>query len=339
MRKSDTDSRVRVENARRPLTEEDERVYWRLAAREHARPDDEPHLERLRAHHLIEPDPHSPQTPLTLDPRMAERQTLMDVTERIMAELSNLRRAAKTYERLEDAYAQAQHQWSEGGVRLLDTPELANASIGRAMNRLSTALYTAQPTKRSPAILEASRERDGKLLRQGIQMYTIYPQSARIREPETQWAEEMSALGAEIRTSPLPFPRIIVVDGVAAFVEEPPKDREADPDTTGPAIEITHPSLVAWVRSIFMFWWNMSQVWERDRMREADGVETLTTPRERAILRLLEAEQPKYRIARNLDISERTVTYEMQSLRTKFGVETDFGLALRWRAHPEYDVP
>jgi hypothetical protein len=191
MPETDTDSRVRVESARHPLTQEDERVYWRLAAREHARPDDEPHLERLAAHHLIEPDPHSPHTPLTLDPRLAERQTLREATDRIMSELVDLRRAAKAYERLEDAYAQ--QAWSEGGVRLLDTPELANASIGRAMSKLTSTLYTAQPTQRSAKILEASRERDGKLLQQGIRMFTIYPQSARIREPETQWAEEMSA--------------------------------------------------------------------------------------------------------------------------------------------------
>ncbi|MFI0265622.1 LuxR C-terminal-related transcriptional regulator [Streptomyces luteogriseus] len=336
MPETDTDSRVRVESARHPLTEEDERVYWRLAAREHARPDDEPHLERLAAHHLIEPDPHSPQTPLTLDPRLAERQKLDEVTERIMSELVDLRRAAKSYERLEDAYTQ--QQWSEGGVRLLDTPELANASIGRAMSRLTSNLYTAQPTQRSAKILEASRERDGKLLQQGINMFTIYPQSARIRDPETQWAEEMSALGAEIRTSPLPFPRIILIDGVAAFLEEPPKDGTA-PNATGPAIEVTHPSLVTWVRSIFMFWWQMSQPWRGERLREARTEDTLTTPRERVILRLLEDEQPRSKIARDLDVSQRTISNELQSLRAKFGVDTDFALAMRWREHSEYNIP
>lgn len=337
MPNTDIEHRVRVDTRQR-LTADDELVYRKLAAREHAQPGDEPHLERLRDHHLIEDDPHSPRTPLTLDPRQAERQTIQEAHSRIIDELARLRQLSESYERLGVTYDQAQS--FEGGVRLLADREEANAAIGRAMSRLNTALYTAQPQQRTPDVLEASKVRDGNLLRRGVKMFTIYPQSARTREPERQWAEYMSTRGAEIRTSPVPFPRIILVDGIAAFVEEPPEDRNAgaEPQESRPAIEITNPSAVAWVRSIYMFWWGLSQTWRGERLREVSGG-SLTTHRERTILRLLENEVARSKIARDLDVSQRTISNELQSLRMKFGVDTDFALALRWRDHPEYSLP
>jgi DNA-binding CsgD family transcriptional regulator len=53
----------------------------------------------------------------------------------------------------------------------------------------------------------------------------------------------------------------------------------------------------------------------------------------------LENELPRQRIARQLFVAERTIRTDLAALREKFGVETDFALALRWRAHPEYDLP
>jgi DNA-binding CsgD family transcriptional regulator len=332
----ETDKQARDADADSLLTKTDADVYRRAAVREHMRPDDEPALDRLRTHHLIEDDPHSPSVPIVLDPRTARRQAVEEAHDRISDMLRELREQALIYDGLTDVYAQQRP--TDGGVRLLDDPNLANAAIGQSMSRLSTALYTAQPVQRTPQVLAASMQRDGDLLRRGIRMYTIYPTSARSRPLESQWAEEMSALGAEIRTSPIPFPRIIVVDGVAAYVEEPKADEASDGQGPGAAIEITHPPLMAWVRSIYMHYWQLSQPWQGGRARKADGA-TLTTHRERAILRLLENELPRQRIARQLFVAERTIRTDLAALREKFGVETDFALALRWRAHPEYDLP
>jgi DNA-binding CsgD family transcriptional regulator len=329
-----------MRNRLQSLQAADEEVYARLTRREHVRPEDADSIERLREHHLVEHDPHSPETPLTLDPCAAKNQTVTEVHDRIIEDLSTLRDLTATYQRLAAAYSQASAAGGVGGVRLLDRPELANAAIGQSMSRPHTAIYTAQPTQRSPEVLEKSRARDGAILRRGIRMYTIYPQSARTREPEIQWAEEMASLGAEIRTSALPFHRIILIDGVAAYVEEPPSDGLAYYDTgVRPAIEITHPSAVIWVKSLFMLWWKLAQPWTSARTREQGTGGTLTTARERAILRMLESDATRTAIARDLDVSERTITNTLKTLREKFGVDSEFALATRWRVHPEYNLP
>jgi hypothetical protein len=331
---NESDIKVRV--PLRPLDAVDEAVYERLTRREHIRPTDAPSVARLREHHLVEHDPHAPATPLSLDPRAAERQTVLEVSDRIIRDLTTLRDSAEAYDRLARIYGQ-QTAHDGTGVRVLETPDCINAAIGRSMSHLRSAIYTAQPNQRSAEVLDASRERDGGLLRRGIGMYTIYPQSARSREPEIRWAEEMSALGAHIRTSAIPFPRIILIEHVAAYLEAPLEDEHDG--GVGPALEFTHPTAVAWVKALYMLWWGLAQPWAGEWTRGGDGEGTFTTSRERAIMRLLETDATRAAIARSLDVSERTVAYELSSLRRKFNVETEFALGTRWRDHPEYNLP
>ncbi|MFE9834009.1 LuxR C-terminal-related transcriptional regulator [Streptomyces sp. NPDC005551] len=323
-----TDKVVPVEHA--PLDADDEDVYRRLVAREHMRPEDAPRVEKLRSHYLAEHEPHSPTQPVALDPRTAERRQLAKVHREIADKLDELHKMADTYARLEREYEQ--HHTGDAGVRVLPTAPQVNEAIGQAAARGTRAIFTAQPTKRDRKILEASYDRDAALLRRGVKLYTIYNLSARSRDGESKWAEDMSALGAEVRTCPVPFPRIVYIEGVAAYLE----DLRGGPESK-PAVEVSHPAVLAWVHSIYMYYWTLSQPWRGGRGPQPDSGE-LTSARGRTILRLLINDMSRKEISKKLDISERVISSELADMRIAFGVETDMALAIRWRESAEYDL-
>lgn len=310
-------------------------LYDRILRREPLRPEDGPLLQRLRDKFLVEDDPHSPTHPIPLDPRDAVRQLAFRSYDQMIERLHYMKKRAPHFWELANHYTHARgEEGGSGGLRILHGREDANAAIGAAFSRAKTALYTAQPTARNPDDLERSIERDGALIERGVRLYTIYPASARTREPEGRWVEHMTKLGAEVRTCPVPFPRIIHLEDVAAFVEGPRLSGEDIP----PAIEVGHPSLLGWIHLVYQHYWDLSQPWTGGRPHHSTGC-VLTTARQRAILRLLGNGVSRAKIIKDLDVKERTLRNELAKLRKTFGVETDFELALRWRESDEYDMP
>jgi DNA-binding CsgD family transcriptional regulator len=291
-------------------------------------------VERMRQMRLMEWDPHNPGQPIALDPRDAIRHVALEAYDKIINRLQYMSYWATSFHELARMHSMARAS-TQSGVRVIPDRELVNAAIGDARTKVTTALYTAQPGTRPEEVLETSKRHDGELLARGVQLYTIYPDSARARDPESRWAEHMTSLGAQVRTCPVPFPRILYLEGIAAYISD--VSPEADPDNPA-AIEITNPAMLAWVHMIYRQYWDLSRSWTGGGPR-AHSNGHLTTPRDRTTLRLLGNGASRTRIQKELNLSERGLRDVLSRLRKIFDAESDFELALKWRDSEDYHLP
>ena len=315
-----------------------EEVFGRLLSRQKVPPSDHQRLAELEELHLAHPDIHSKDHPVALSPLEAFDALIARTRQQVLESFDQFEESWGPMHRMADAWAKERHGGSRGGVRILATADDANAALVESLSRATTTLHTAQPTQRRPDALLASMERDGEAVQGGLHMRTIYTTSSRRRDHVIQWVNYMTRLGVEVRTCPMQFRRIIIIEDVAAYIAA---EREA-PDSAGPvpsAIEVTDPELMSWIKMIYDDYWDLSQPWRPGAPQQGEESDTLTTPRQRALLRMMGTGRSTSQILRALDFSERALSLEKKNLREAFGVQSDFELALAWRDSPEYNLP
>ncbi|CAM5430342.1 hypothetical protein SSPIM334S_00883 [Streptomyces spiroverticillatus] len=91
------------------------------------------------------------------------------------------------------------------GVERLANKAAVNAAIQRATSVSTSHHYSSQINERRKEVIEPATARDIASLERGIKQRTIYPESARTRAIERAYVAEVSAHGAEVRTTKLPF--------------------------------------------------------------------------------------------------------------------------------------
>lgn len=316
------------------LDEGDRELYARVLRREPVQPEDADRLSHLRDMHLVGYDPHN-QKPVALDPRSAVKQLAFESYAGIKKQLTVMEERGADFHDLATFYTHFQGG-DDHGIRLIRDPRLVNEAISKAVDRGTEGLYSAQPTPRTPATLKpAYQERDLDVMRRGVEFRVIYPESARAREFEARWMRRATEAGAEFRTSPIPFSRMIYIKGVAAYL---PDSRTVKDDgiVIPGGIEVTHPALLAYLENQYGCLWDISRPWSDGKLRPSTAGDGLSD-RERTILGLLGNGSARSSIARKLDISDRAVRTVVTGLRKRFGAETDFQLAIRWRESTEYE--
>ncbi|MEV7089285.1 LuxR C-terminal-related transcriptional regulator [Streptomyces sp. NPDC093085] len=209
------------------------------------------------------------------------------------------------------------------GIEFLDRVEDVNAAIMQAADFAQTHMYTAHPISRRPEGLSAVIPREIRLLARGITRRTIYPESARARPAEQEWAATMSGHGAEIRTLASDFERMILVDRGFAVISD---HRDAPSRMT--AFKVTHPGMVAFLLHLFEQQWERAEPWMGGRFRPQRDI--VTTGRSRRILNKLREGRTLKQIASELNVSLRTVNTDLNKLYEAVGVDTLFSLGVWW---------
>ncbi|MFB7270695.1 LuxR C-terminal-related transcriptional regulator [Streptomyces sp. NPDC056244] len=219
----------------------------------------------------------------------------------------------------------------EGGIEFLPTPVHATAAVSAAIADVRHHVYTAQPKEREELALRQAVDNDIERLDRGIELRTIYPDSARSRAPETRWASTVTAHGAEVRTLASRFQRMIIIDEALAIVS----DHKSVPANTQTGWKVTHPGMIGVITESFELQWDRAEPWMGGRTRRRSG--TVTTPRVRAILRGLSAGQTLRTIANNLDISSRTISTSLAPVYEALDIEPGdyFRLAEWWATTDE----
>ncbi|MFE4421267.1 hypothetical protein [Streptomyces sp. NPDC056817] len=209
--------------------------------------------------------------------------------------------------------------------------DLVNERISQEHSGACTEIITAQPGHRRPEDLAYSAVRDRRALEQGVQMRTLYHSSVRRVATVGDWAKNMAAGGAEIRTFNGRFPRSIIFDRRVAFISVHTA-AEPSPDE---AVMVSDQLMVAQIVAVFDLFWERATPW---LSRPPGSKKLVTTASTRAILRELCAGRTQAQAAKNLGFGSAWVNEQLGQLRRKLGVQTLNEVIYWWATSPDHEV-
>jgi hypothetical protein len=188
--------------------------------------------------------------------------------------------------------------------------------ISGAVAEAEEELLTAQPQAgRERASLKAATERDKAALDRGVRMRTLYQHSARRHAMTRDYAAEVTALGAEVRTLDELFNRMIVVDRRLAIIPGPSGDNVA--------IAVQEPALVAYLVDVF------ERAWERGRPftnTERTMMHDIAREQRAMTIRMLIEGHSDPVSAKRLGVSARTFAGYVADLKAEYDADTRFQL-------------
>ncbi|MFB7860610.1 MULTISPECIES: LuxR C-terminal-related transcriptional regulator [unclassified Streptomyces] len=246
---------------------------------------------------LVAENPDNPGTLRAVPPTAAAAAVLAPLQRQIRETREKEYAVESALNSFESVYAEHRSQRGELFTEHHGSRNIGNA-LEEALSRCRTELITAQPGgRRSPETLAAALERDGALLARGVRQRTLYQHAVRAHPPTLAYVEQVLGLGAEVRTVPEVFERLIVCDRDVAFVP-------VGEDRGRAALEIRHPAVVRILVRAF------EQVWA-----QATPFDPATTARpdivlsevQLTIVRAIVDGQTDETIARRLGVSRRTV--------------------------------
>ncbi|WEH40820.1 LuxR C-terminal-related transcriptional regulator [Streptomyces sp. AM 2-1-1] len=313
------------------LAESAVETYRAVAAGEKAA--DEAAVAELHALQLLTDDPYCPGRHLARDPRSVARELMTSALADLTATVERISQipAVQGLANLYDP-----HRFYGGpGSEYLGTPALMNARIGPLTDASDTEIYTAQPGEpadRDPETLRGGAERTADACRRGVQVRSLY--TARVADhPQTsEHVDTLVEAGAEIRVLGTPFPRMVLLDRLHLFID----NFVVEGAEAHSGWHVSDRSAVMWARSIFADYWSRATPWQALSRAATDAV---STARQRAVLRELEAGQSQRQAGARLRMAERTVAKELAALRDRLGVRTLYQILVWWGRTPERDLP
>ncbi|NUR01265.1 MAG: LuxR family transcriptional regulator [Streptomyces sp.] len=197
-------------------------------------------------------------------------------------------------------------------------PEI-NQAIRDAVDGARKEILTAQPDGPRPrSVLADALETVRAQLDAGIANRTLYQHSARFDEATKDYVRQVTAYGAEVRTLPEFFERLIIVDREVAFI--PGRgDRTL-------ALEVREASVVRFLVDVFERSWDRAESTPFVPARSVDAAPEVIPSIHESIQKLLVAGHSDRAIARRLGISERSLQNHVGRIKARYGAENRFQL-------------
>jgi DNA-binding CsgD family transcriptional regulator len=215
---------------------------------------------------------------------------------------------------------QAKADASVTGFETLTGLEEINLVINEALREARTEVLTAQPGGgRSASVLEDSLLREAELIQRGVRVCTLYQHSARFNSATRYYVERISAIGGEVRTLDEFFDRLILVDGIVAFI---PCD-----DERSSALALRHPAVVRFLKGVFERAWTRGVEFCCEEPREVSR-QTVDSTR-LTVARLLVEGHTDDAGARRAGLSLRNYREHVKSLMNRFGAQSRADLGFR----------
>jgi DNA-binding CsgD family transcriptional regulator len=247
---------------------------------------------------LLQEMPGDPEVLTPVSPDAAAAQLTGAVENQILGLQQAVTSIRSTVLSLMPAYFEGRRQRN----RIDDLDLITNAETVRSM------LHTHRMTARreilaiQPGNL-ATEQLSGILspmlaaLDRGVRLRTIYQHTARTDLVKASYVREVSAQGAEIRTTDEVIDRVIVYDREVAFL---PEQHLRDPGRG--ALVIREPNLVGFICGVFEHLWQHATPFEP----EGSSPQPVGDDVKRAILRLMSQGHKDELVARRLGMSVRT---------------------------------
>ncbi|CCK28623.1 regulatory protein [Streptomyces davaonensis JCM 4913] len=262
---------------------------------------------------LLQPDLADLRRLRPVMPAFAFHRLLRDVEDRIADERRREARLADMFESLMGIAGRYTAVADTPSVSVLNGVVRINQAIEAALAKASGELLTIQPFTGQDvgARLAASLGRDQAHLDRGGRIRTLYQHTVR-HSPAVIARYEQLRGDAEARTLDEVTDRLIVVDGVVAFIPAS-KDRTL-------ALEVRHPALVTFYVTVFDRFWRLATPMYPETVRQP--VRNGITPRQRAIATLLVEGHTDTVIADRLGLNVRTARVHIAKLAAALGSES-----------------
>ncbi|UXY30510.1 helix-turn-helix transcriptional regulator [Streptomyces sp. HUAS TT20] len=147
--------------------------------------------------------------------------------------------------------------------------------------------------------LQAARKSSLSMRERGVDVRTIYQHTARSDLATRAYVRDVTAAGVEVRTADQVIDRILIYDRETVFL---PTHEQQDEESTGGAIVVREPTLVAFVCSVFEHLWDGATPFVPDTSRAPSIADDL----KQSILRLMAKGYKDEMVARRLGMSVRT---------------------------------
>ncbi len=270
-------------------------------------------VDRLLAFGLLRPargkpgllevnSPHS-EAPAKLDGMLHEVRARQASLDSIRDELLALGKV----------YRPAASLSADGSVELLT--ELADV-LGCITEFAASAMHeirTSQPGgARKDEILAESMDRTERALGRGVRMRTIYQHTARFSSATVRYVEQVSKLGAEIRTVGDGLMQLLAFDDTVAVLSV-----QDDPNA---ALVVREPNLVAFAVAAFERAWTTAKPFPRDYRQ--DQVIAISEEMKLDIVRMLIEGMEDRAIARRMGISLRTCQRHVSEVMDRLGARS-----------------
>ncbi|MEW1626609.1 LuxR C-terminal-related transcriptional regulator [Streptomyces sp. NPDC089173] len=203
-----------------------------------------------------------------------------------------------------------------------------NAAIGSSLDGAVSEILTAQPDGARPKeVLTGALESVRLRIDDGVGMRTIYQHSSRFDEATKSYVRAVTGYGAEVRTLPEFFDRLIIIDRSTAFIP-------ANSERTI-AVAITEASVVRFLADVFERAWDRAEPFPFVPNYAAQAASEVIEPIRAAIRQLLAQGHSDKAIARRLGISERSLQAHIAHIKKCLGAKnrTHLGYLLCHSAH------
>ncbi|MFH8469303.1 LuxR C-terminal-related transcriptional regulator [Streptomyces sp. NPDC017991] len=181
---------------------------------------------------------------------------------------------------------------------LITDVDTIRALLDEHLLRARAEMLTVQPGgARPPEVLDTVRNSNVAALDRGVRMRTLYQHTARSDLVTSAYVSEVTAKGAEIRTTDELIDRLIIYDREVAFLPE-----QNLPDPGRGAVIIREPNLVAFMCSVFDHMWQGALPFQPG----TSAPEPLADEVKASILRLMANGYKDEMVARRLGMSVRT---------------------------------
>lgn len=208
----------------------------------------------------------------------------------------------------------------EGTERLVGMDAIQDRleELGDAMTRECVAILPGGALTKGS--MEASRPIDRSALARGIEMRSIYQDSARNDPATLGYARWLTEQGGQVRTSPLLPSRLLIVDREVAVVPIDPANSRLG------ALCTRAPGLVASLLTLFEQTWDSAVPLGADRPRPTDSSPTAG---ELELLKLLASGMTDEAAGKRLGVSLRTVRRQMSALMERLHATSRFEAGLK----------
>ncbi|MFI8518709.1 LuxR C-terminal-related transcriptional regulator [Streptomyces sp. NPDC085481] len=240
-------------------------------------------------------------TPAVVAPDIALLALLRHERDRLESRLAETSRAHTTLETLAGPFLRAgMEPGSQVEVEIVDDPALVRRELAELTRTVRGSVHSmlTGSVRREEMALELAWDRDR--VSRGVRVQAMY--SHRVGQvPEmVQHLAARTALGVEIRLSPVVPMNMVLADDNFALLPTDPRDPEAA------AILARGPGLVRSYRALYEYCWLAATPYGHEEPTEhgGDGL----TEQQRAALRMLASGIKDEQVARNLGVSLRTVS-------------------------------
>ncbi|WP_158813061.1 LuxR C-terminal-related transcriptional regulator [Streptomyces rimosus] len=234
-----------------------------------------------------------------IEQAIEEQQSVLD---RLTAALSPM-----------EAVYRHEQQQRESRIQPLVGEETINAATWLALEACTDQLLTAHPRGGRPVgLLAEALPRVLAAAGRGVRQRSLYSHTMRSHGPTLAYAEQVTGVGAEVRTVGIAFEQLIVCDRAIAFIPvHTPKGSHAH------ALAIREPGLIDYIIHTFEGLWEQAEpvTFKTSQTRPP----RLTSEIQRTILKLMVNGHTDEAISKRLGLSARSIGTHIKRAAELFG--------------------